>query len=192
MCLDVLENKHMQIIKANTQFKKQKSKSMWEKFFKKWKLKILRFTKILWWPLPNLGTEVLLSNLRNFSVYLFYRTPVRIVSGIPLRFKMKLLACCKAFHFRWLRGSWTLLRLWTALEKKIIRKKNASFNFICPIPVFFSWKGEFKPRYFSGIIKTGEQISLLLYCIPSKKYNILITVWEQWVSIKFHLRRMLQ
>ena len=34
MHLDVLEHKHMQIIKANTQLKKQKSKSMWEKLKK--------------------------------------------------------------------------------------------------------------------------------------------------------------
>ena len=31
MCLDVLENKHMQTIKANTKLKKQKSESMWDK-----------------------------------------------------------------------------------------------------------------------------------------------------------------
>ena len=140
----------------------------------------------------DLSTDVLLWNLRNFSVYLFYGTPVRIVSGIPLSFKIKLLACCKAFHFRWLRGSWILLCLWTVLGKKIIRQKNASFNFICPIPVFFSWKRELKHRYFSRIAKRGEQISLLLYWIPSEKSNILTTICKQRVSIKFHLSRKLQ
>ena len=121
------------------------------KILKKWKLKILRFTKILWWPLPNLGTEVLLSNLRNFSVYLFYRTLVRIVSGIPLRFKMKLLACCKAFHFRWLRGSWICLRLWTALEKRSsVRKMPASTSF-APFLCFFLEKESLNPDIFQGL-----------------------------------------